>query len=161
MIQQSFKCEYHTRIVVFMFVLFCLEFFDDIAEQTKLLNVHAFSFECFHVFECFLKNISHVKYFCFGFLLLSVIIWCGNLSMAPVKKGDFTCREKTCLKKFTDRSNRDRQEKRFNHEQKAIRKGLEPLFDKDGKKFNCATTLCTFSSKFKGNVIRHMNGYEK
>ena len=37
--------------------------------------------------------------------------------MAPVNIGKviFTCRVATCGKNFTDRSNRDRHEKRFNH----------------------------------------------
>ena len=57
--------------------------------------------------------------------------------MAPVNKGKvlFTCREATCGKNFTDRSNRDRHEKRFNHKP-LKRKSKEPLFDDTAKKLS-------------------------
>ena len=50
--------------------------------------------------------------------------------MAPVNKGKvlFNCREATCVKNFTDRSSRDRHEKRFNHKP-LKRKSEKPLFD--------------------------------
>ena len=59
------------------------------------------------------------------------------LIMAPVGKVLFTCREATCGKNFTDRSNRDRHEKRFNHKP-LKRKSKEPLFDDTAKKYKCA-----------------------
>ena len=77
--------------------------------------------------------------------------------MAPVNKGKvlLTYREATCGKNFTDRSNRDRSEKRFNHKP-LKRKSKKPLFDDTAKEYNCATPRCATASKFKGNIVRHM-----
>ena len=79
--------------------------------------------------------------------------------MAPVNKGKvlFTCREETCGKKFTDRSNRDRHEKRFNHKP-LQRKSKEPLFDDTTKKYYCASPGCPSTSKFKGNIKQDRTG---
>ena len=82
--------------------------------------------------------------------------------MAPVNKGKvlFTCREATCGKNVTDRSNRDRHEKRFNH--KPLKhKSKEPLFDDTAKEYKCATPGCTATSEFKGNIARHMKDCAK
>ena len=82
--------------------------------------------------------------------------------MAPVNKGKvlFTCREATYGKNFTERSSRDRHEKRFNH--KPIkRKSKEPLFDNTAKKYKCATPGCPTTSKFKGNIVRDMKDCAK
>ena len=54
--------------------------------------------------------------------------------MAPVKVKVFTCQEKTCCKSFTNRSNRDRHEKRFHY--KAVkRRNKQPFFGEVEK--NC------------------------
>ena len=75
--------------------------------------------------------------------------------MAPVNKGKvlFTCREATYGKNFTERSSRDRHEKRFNHKP-LKRKSKEPLFDNTAKKYKYATPGCPTTSKFKGNIVR-------
>ena len=82
--------------------------------------------------------------------------------MAPVNKGKllFNCREATCVKNFTDRSNRDRHEKRFN-DKPLKRKSEEPLFDDTAKKYKCATSGHPTTSKFKGNIVRHMKDCAK
>ena len=76
--------------------------------------------------------------------------------MTTVNKGNvlFTYREATCGKNFTDRSNRDRYEKCFNHKP-LKRKSKEPSFDDTAKKYKCATPGCATTSKFKGNIVRH------
>ena len=84
------------------------------------------------------------------------------LIMAPVNKGKvlFTCREATCGRNFTHRSNRDRHEKRFNH--KPLKhKSKEPLFEDAAKKYKCATPGCPTTSEFKGNIVRHMKDCAK
>ena len=84
------------------------------------------------------------------------------LIMAPVNKGKvlFTCREATCGKNFTDRTNRDRYEKTFNHKP-LKRKSKESLFDDTTKKYKCATPGCPATCKFKGNIVRHMKDCAK
>ena len=53
--------------------------------------------------------------------------------MAPVNSQKaFSCRERTCKKTFTDRSNRDRHEKPFNH--KPVKyNNMQPLFNEKEK----------------------------
>ena len=82
--------------------------------------------------------------------------------MAPVNKAKvlFTCREATCGKNFTDRTNRDRYEKTFNHKP-LKRKSKESLFDDTTKKYKCATPGCPATCKFKGNIVRHMKDCAK
>ena len=57
--------------------------------------------------------------------------------MAPINNGKvlFACREATCGKKFTDRSNRDRHEKRFNH--KPLKRKSKELLQKDAFAMHC------------------------
>ena len=82
--------------------------------------------------------------------------------MTSVNKGEvlFTYREATCGKNFTDRSNRDRYEECFNHKP-LKRKSKEPLFGDTAKKYKCATLGCATTSKFKGNIVRHMKDCAK
>ena len=72
----------------------------------------------------------------------------------------FSCRERTCKRTFTDRSDRDRHEKRFNHKP-AKYNTTQPLFNEKEKKYCCPIPGCSFSSKFKGKIISHMKDYVK
>ena len=83
--------------------------------------------------------------------------------MAPVssKEKVFYCRNKDCNKCFTDRSNRNRHEKKSNHKPTAKKKSSQPLFNEAEKKYKCAVPGCSAQSKFKGNITRHMKDCSK
>lgn len=69
----------------------------------------------------------------------------------------FTCRSIICFKRFTNRSNRDRHEKRFNHRPRVEEKSkVEPLFDFSRNNYKCPSSGCLTESKYKGNMTRHM-----
>ena len=79
--------------------------------------------------------------------------------MAPVNKSKvFFCRDESCAKKFTDMSNRNRHEKRFNHKPAAVvkKRTKQPLYNHIEKKSTCALPGCSVKSNFKGNITRHM-----
>ena len=79
--------------------------------------------------------------------------------MAPVNKSKvFFCRDESCTKKFTDMSNRNRHEKRFNHKPAAVvkKRTKQPLYNHIEKKYTCALPGCSVKSNFKGNITRHM-----
>lgn len=78
--------------------------------------------------------------------------------MAPVSKAKFYfCRDDSCKKQFSDMSNRNKHEKRFNHQPVTLGKNrkIQPLYDEKTKLWACPTVDCPLRSKFRGNIVRH------
>lgn len=68
------------------------------------------------------------------------------------------CRNPECGKKFANKSNRDRHEKKFSHAPAQRRKSLfqEPVFDDKSKEYFCPQPNCKIKSKYKSNITRHI-----
>ena len=65
------------------------------------------------------------------------------------------CRNAECGKTFSTRCNRDRHEKKFGHTPAQRRNSIQvPIFNKDLNEYCCRNCLVT--SKFKGNITRHI-----
>ena len=67
------------------------------------------------------------------------------------------CRDLQCDKSFSNKSNRDRHERKAGHAPPNRRDSiLNPLFNDESKEYVCPLPGCNLMSKYKSNITRHI-----
>ena len=75
--------------------------------------------------------------------------------MAEVKR--WKCRDLQCDKSLSNKSNRDRHERKAGHAPPNRRDSiLNPLFNDESKEYVCPLPGCNLMSRYKSNVTRHL-----
>jgi len=69
----------------------------------------------------------------------------------------WNCRDNSCNKSFSNKSNRDRHERKADHAPPNRRDSiLNPVFNEESMEYGCPLLGCNSTSKYKSNISRHI-----